>query len=357
MDKGLDIVMLRAFLACHAAAYSNPKFPLSLLARPGDGEAGVRWLRTRGLEPDWQAADRAGEWLAAPGHHLLWLGQSQYPERLAASAAPPMLLFVDGDPSSLAAPQIAVVGSRQASPQGADIAFDFAGKLATCGLVVTSGLARGIDGAAHRGALAAGGKTVAVLGSAVDHIYPRQHRGLAEEIRASGALVSEFPFGAVPLPANFPRRNRIISGLAVGTLVVEAALRSGSLSTALHALEQGRDVFAVPGSIHSPLTKGCHALIKQGAKLVEEVTDILEELSDVRVTRASAPEIAAAATDAAKKLADPRLLRACGWDPFTPDDIVSRSGLTVQEVSSMLLKLELAGIIQVQGTGSFLRIR
>ena len=362
MDKGLDIAMLRTLLACHAAAYGNPKFPLNVLAGSGhpetDVEDGLRWLKSRGLEPGWQAADRALEWLAEADHHLIIANQLGYPPLLAASAAPPVLLFVDGDPTCLSRPQIAVVGSRQASPQGLDIAYSFSRELATCGLEVTSGLARGIDGAAHRGALAGGGNTIAVLGCAIDHIYPRQHRRLAEQMRVAGALVSEFPFGAAPLPANFPRRNRIISGLTIGTLVVEAALRSGSLSTALHALEQGREVFAVPGSIHSPLTKGCHALIKQGAKLVEEVTDILEELPGLPLRSRTTP--LTAATDMANDHDEPgapRFLRACGWDSFTAEDIVSRSGLTVQEVSSMLLKLELAGIIQVQGTGSYLRIR
>ncbi len=354
--------MLRTFLACHAAAYGNPKLPLTALAGSGCPEAdldhGLRWLRSKGLEPGWEAADRALEWLAEAGHHLLIFEHSDYPPLLAASAAPPVLLFVDGDPTCLNRPQIAVVGSRQASPQGTDIAYGFARELAACGLVVTSGLARGIDGAAHRGALAGGGNTIAVLGCAIDHIYPRQHRGLAEQMRAAGALVSEFPFGVAPLPANFPRRNRIISGLAIGTLVVEAALRSGSLSTALHALEQGREVFAVPGSIHSPLTKGCHALIKQGAKLVEEVADILEELPGLPSRSNAMPAtVAAEIADDPGERGDPRFLHACGWDSFTIDDIVSRSGLTVQEVSSMLVKLELAGIIQVQGTGSYLRIR
>jgi DNA processing protein len=364
MDKGLDIVMLRTFLACHAAVYGNPKFRLdSLIGHDGipredQLESAPRWLRSRGLEPDWQAADRAIDWLAAAGHHLVILGQSGYPAGLTASAVPPLLLFVDGDSDVLNAPQIAIVGSRQASPHGLDIAHDFARVLAAHELVVTSGLARGIDGAAHRGALAAGGKTLAVLGSAIDHIYPRQHRGLADEVRGSGALVSEFPFGVAPLPANFPRRNRIISGLAVGTLVVEAAIRSGSLSTALHALEQGREVFAVPGSIRSPLSKGCHALIKQGAKLVEEVSDILEELPELQLgSPAPLASPATRSTGEQGELNNPRFLHACGWESFTADDIVSRSGLTVQEVSSMLLKLELAGIIQVQGTGSYLRIR
>ena len=361
MDKGLDIAMLRTFLACHAAAYGNPKFPLNALTGAGHAEAdvenGLRWLKARGLEPGWQAADRALEWLAEADHHLIVSEHSDYPALLAASAAPPVLLFVDGDPTCLSQPQIAVVGSRQASPQGTDIAYGFARELVACGLVVTSGLARGIDGAAHRGALAGGGNTIAVLGCAIDCIYPRQHRKLAEQMRVAGALVSEFPFGVAPLPANFPRRNRIISGLAIGTLVVEAALRSGSLSTASHALEQGREVFAVPGSIHSPLTKGCHALIKQGAKLVEEVTDILEELPGLPLRSRTVPPTDA--TEVAHELGEPgarRFLRACGWDSFTVDDIVSRSGLTVQEVSSMLLKLELAGVIQVQGTGSYLRI-
>ena len=347
--------MLHSFLACHAAAYGTPKFPFDTLSDPNRVDSALYWLKSRGIEPGWQAADRALEWLQAPNHHLRVLGQSNYPALLAASPAPPCVLFVDGDGCCLDMPQIAMVGSRQATPQGLTIAREFAERLAAHGVIVTSGLARGIDGAAHRGALAGGGKTVAVLGCAIDHIYPRQHRALAEEVRAAGALVSEFPFGVAPLPANFPRRNRIISGLAVGTLVVEAALRSGSLSTALHALEQGREVFAVPGSIHSPLTKGCHALIKQGAKLVDDVQDVFDELPALpRV-----PDVAAATTSPpdTRDLADPRFLRACGWDAFTADDIVLRSGLTVQEVSSMLLKLELAGIIQVQGTGSFLRIR
>ena len=362
MDKGLDIVMLRTFLACHAAACFHSKFPLETLAGPGDLEsraaAALYWLRARRIEPGWEAADKACEWLASPGHHLVVAGQTDYPSLLAASAAAPPLLFVDGDPGGLGLPQLALVGSRQATPQGADIAYELARHLAAQGLAITSGLARGIDGAAHRGALAGDGITFAVLGCAIDHIYPRQHRALAEEIRGAGALVSEFPFGTPPLPANFPRRNRIVSGLAVGTLVIEAALRSGSLSTASHALEQGREVFAVPGSIHNPLTKGCHALIKQGAKLVETVDDILEELRHLLPTSGSPPRAAATVeSPQAADLAEPRMLQACGWDTFTVDDIVFRSGLTVQDVSSMLLKLELAGIIQVQGTGSYLRIR
>jgi DNA processing protein len=362
MDKGLDITMLRAFLACHAAAYLNPKFAFSSSGGP-DGlnhaaEAGLRWLRARAIEPGWDAADRALEWLAAPEHHLVVYQQHGYPERLGASSAPPLLLFVNGDPKCLCEPQLAVVGSRQATPNGLDIARTFSQALAALGVVVTSGLARGIDGAAHRGALAAGGKTVAVLGCSIDHIYPRQHCNLATEIAKNGALVSEFPFGVAPWPANFPRRNRIISGLAAGTLVVEALLRSGSLSTAIHALEQGREVFAVPGSILSPLSKGPHSLIKQGAKLVEDIADIVDEIPEFH-SRLESNDRGVPTRDGATRAnpADHQFLRACGWDLFTADDIVARSTLTVQEVSSMLLKLELAGIIQVQGTGSYLRIR
>ena len=354
--------MLRAFLACHAAAYGNSKFVFDSLSSPEElnaaTETGLRWLRTQAVEPGWEAADRALEWLSAPDHHLILLHGRGYPSQLGASSAPPLLLFVDGDPKCLCEPQLAVVGSRQATPNGMDIARNFAQLLAALGVVVTSGLARGIDGAAHRGALAGSGKTIAVLGCAIDYIYPRQHRDLAAEITKSGALVSEFPFGVAPLPANFPRRNRIISGLAVGTLVVEAALRSGSLSTALHALEQGREVFAVPGSIQSPLSKGSHALIKQGAKLVEDIADIVDEIPEFKA-RLHARKAGISARDRSAQLGqvEQQFQRACGWDLFTADDVVLRSRLTVQEVSSMLLTLELAGIIQLQGTGSYLRIR
>lgn len=356
--------MLRRILALHAALYRAPRaLPEAVAAfeqslPPEHLDFILNAVAVRGAAPDWTAADQALDWLAAPGRGVLLLGSAGYPPLLRATAAPPVLLFIDGDPSALASPQVAVVGSRQATPRGRDIALEFARGLAVAGVTVTSGLARGIDGAAHRGALAGGGRTVAVLGCAIDRVYPRGHRALAEEIRGAGALVSEFPFGTAPLPAHFPRRNRIVSGLALGTLVVEAALRSGSLSTALHALEQGREVFAVPGSIQSPLSQGCHALIKQGAKLVESLADIVEEIPSLQTlgepaTRAGDAVEASRPSDARER----RLLLACGWDAFTSEDVVQRSGLTVQEVSSMLLKLELAGIIQVQGTGSYLRIR
>lgn len=354
--------MLRRMLALHAAFYRAPR------ALPGGGavfedlsperlDFALHASAASGTAPDWAAADQALAWLEAPGHAVLVVGRAGYPSLLRATAAPPALLFVDGDPAVLSHPQIAVVGSRQATPRGRDIALEFAQGLATMGVTVTSGLARGIDGAAHRGALAGGGRTVAVLGCAIDRVYPTAHRALAEEIRGAGALISEFPFGTAPLPAHFPRRNRIVSGLALGTLVIEAALRSGSLSTALHALEQGREVFAVPGSIQNPLSQGCHALIKQGAKLVESLADIVEELPELQALGGLAPREGDPAAPRPSDARERLLLAACGWDTFTTEEVVQRSGLTVQEVSSMLLRLELAGIIQVQGTGSYLRIR
>lgn len=365
MDKGLDIETRQTLLALHGAAYADARLQADVLAGDGDFptqvQLAMRRARRRGLLPRWDLAERALDWLTDPNHHLLIANAADYPPLLRAIAAPPLLLFVDGDANRLGDAQVAVVGSRNASPAGCDNAHNLATALAAHGATVTSGLARGIDGAAHRGALAAGGATIAVLGCAIDQIYPSQHRALAAEIRCSGALVSEFPFGAPPLPAHFPQRNRIISGLALGTVVVEAAIRSGSISTALHAAEQGREVFAVPGSIRSPLSKGCHALIKQGAKLVESIEDIVEELPrlSVNVRRLPAP----ASDDGRAVPAMPlspggaRLLAACGWDPFSADELVLRSGLTVQEVSSMLLTLELAGVVQAQATGSYLRIR
>lgn len=235
-------------------------------------------LRAQLRRPNWPLVEHDLRWLEMPRHHLLRLGQPDYPERLAVLPGAPPLLFVMGDPEVLHQPALAIVGSRNPSGNGRRTATDFAADLIRYGLVVTSGLAVGIDAAAHRGALAAGGLSVAVCGTGLDTVYPRSHARLAEELAAEGALISEWPPGTPALPAHFPRRNRIISGLTLGTLVVEAALRSGSLITARLAAEQGREVFAIPGSIDNPLARGCHALIRQGAKLVESAADILEEL-------------------------------------------------------------------------------
>jgi DNA processing protein len=237
--------------------------------------------------PDWVGVDRDLEWLARPGNHLLTLDDDRYPDLLRQIPDPPLALFVRGDPATLASPQIAIVGSRNPTEGGRRTARGFAVELAAAGLAVTSGLAVGIDAAAHEGALAARGVTLAVAGTGPDRLYPARHAALAERVVERGALVSELPVGTAPLPGHFPRRNRIVSGLAAGTLVVEASLKSGSLITARLAAEQGREVFAIPGSIHNPLARGCHRLIRQGAKLVETVGDVLEELGPLLGTGAS----------------------------------------------------------------------
>jgi DNA processing protein len=226
------------------------------------------------------AVDRLTRWLSeSPEHHLLSLDDPRYPGELLQMADPPLLLYVLGQLAVLQHPQrLAIVGSRNPTPQGEAHAREFAHALGAAGVCVVSGLALGVDGAAHTGALDAGAPTIAVVGTGLDRVYPKRHLALAHRIAAQGAIVSEYPLGSAPLAAHFPQRNRIISGLSQGTLVVEAALQSGSLITARLAAEQGREVFAIPGSIHAPQARGCHALIRQGAKLVESAQDILEDL-------------------------------------------------------------------------------
>lgn len=276
------------------------------------------------------------QWLQGAAHrHVLTLGHPAWPPLLLQTADPPLLLYLEGDPAWLSAPAVAVVGSRRPSAQGADNARTFAGQLGAQGWMVVSGLARGVDAAAHEGALDAGAATVAVLGCGPDIVYPASHKALAARIAARGALVSEFAPGTPPLPEHFPLRNRIIAGLTQGTLVVEAALRSGSLITARLANEAGRDVWAVPGSIHAAQSQGCHALIKQGAKLVESAQDIIDELR--------APGCAARAeAAAAEPLADP-VLQALGEDPVTLDALLARTGWATAALSAHLLELELLG--------------
>lgn len=228
--------------------------------------------------------DRAGveqdlAWVAQSGHHILRLDEPIYPQQLRHISNPPPVLFVSGDPKVLSDPQIAIVGSRRPTPGGRENAHLFAGQLSRAGLIVTSGLAIGIDGAGHEGALNAGGLTIAVAATGLDRVYPRQHHELAQRIALHGAIVSEFPTGVAPKPEHFPRRNRLISGLSLGVLIVEAARCSGSLITAGFAAEQGREVFAIPGSIHNPVARGCHHLIREGAKLVESAEDVLEEIA------------------------------------------------------------------------------
>jgi DNA processing protein len=268
---------------------------------------------------------------------VLCVGDDDYPPLLLQSADPPLMLYAQGRTPLLRQPCVAIVGSRNATAQGVDNARAFAAHLSRQGWAIVSGLAYGIDGAAHEGGLSAAGSTVAVVGTGLDRVYPARHRALAHRIAAEGVLISEFAPGTPPLAQNFPQRNRIIAGLARGTLVVEAALQSGSLITARQAAENGREVFAVPGSIHSPLSRGCHALIRQGAKLVESAEDILEELQGVATPAppAGVPEASAPATHA-----DP-VLQALGHDPMTLDVLCARTGWSAQELSARLLELEL----------------
>jgi DNA processing protein len=306
-------------------------------------------------EPDWTAIDADLAWAERDGNRILSLASPEYPARLREIPDPPPLLFVHGDAGCLDTLQLAIVGSRNPTPGGRDTARAFAEHLAGAGLTITSGLALGIDTACHEGALAAGGRTLAVMGTGLDRVYPARNRGLAHAIAAAGGvLVTEFPLGTPPQPENFPRRNRIISGLSLGTLVVEAALRSGSLTTARHAVEQGREVFAIPGSIHNPLTRGCHALIRQGAKLVETAQDILEELPYEAVDQSSdRPE--SGTESGALSVEHAQLLDYMGFDDISVDQLAARSGLTAAAVSSMLLILELEGRVISRAGGRYVR--
>ena len=306
-------------------------------------------------EPDWQAAEADLAWAREPGRRVLRIADPDYPAALREIPDPPPLLFVLGDVAALSSPQLAVVGSRNCSAGGRDSAFEFAEYLAGAGLTITSGLALGVDGAAHEGALAAGGITVAVTATGLDRVYPARHRALAHRIVERGAIISEFPPGTGVRAEHFPRRNRIISGLSLGVLVVEAGLQSGSLITARYALEQGREVFAIPGSIHNPLAKGCHRLIRQGAKLVERGQDVLEELSLPVPTQAPEP----AAAPAEPELDDDyqRVLAALDDAPAPLDLLLGRTGLTPAELSSILLVLELKGHVVAAAGGRYARTR
>jgi len=284
-----------------------------------------------------------------PQRHVLTLGDSAYPSALLQSADPPLLLYVNGDVSCLGARSLAIVGSRGATAQGLDNARAFAAALCRQGWTVVSGLAQGIDGAAHEGALSVAGAvgaatTIAVVGTGLDIVYPPRHRGLAQRIAESGAVVSEFAPGTPALPNNFPQRNRIIAGLSLGTLVVEAALKSGSLITARLASEAGREVFALPGSIHAPQAKGCHALIKQGAKLVESVEDILEELRSPPLPGLVPSRAPPRTTEQSEPAEQHRpLVLALGHDPMTLDALQARTGWPAQDLLAALMELELSG--------------
>ena len=302
--------------AAEALAREPPKFAALLAAT-------CAWLDTAGTA----------------SRDVIVLGDPRFPPLLLQTADPPLMLYAKGRFDLLGADSIAIVGSRNPTAQGVENARAFAAHLSRAGLAIVSGLALGIDGAAHEGALEGGGGTIAVVGTGLDRVYPARHRALAHRIAEAGLIVSEFAIGMPALAQNFPVRNRIIAGLARGTLVVEAALQSGSLITARLAAESGRDVYAIPGSIHSPQARGCHALIKQGVKLVDGAIDILEDCASVRPAGAGAPLGARNAADARR---DP-VLAALGFDPVGLDALVARTGMSAGELAARLLDLELAG--------------
>ena len=292
-------------------------------------------------------------WLTKDNNHLITLADPSYPKALLEISDPPPLLYAKGNLGLLNQPSIAIVGSRNASVQGEKNAEAFASDLCHQGLCVVSGLALGIDGAAHRGALKANGATIAVVGTGLDIVYPAKHRDLAHHIVERGLIISEFALGTPSKPQNFPKRNRIISGLSLGCLVVEANLQSGSQITARLAAEQGREVFAIPGSIHSPMSKGCHQLIKQGAKLVDCIQDILDEL-DIKKSEISQPD--SASINPEESLKNNILLNIMGFEPMQLENIVNLSGLTVSEVSSMLMLLELEGSVASLAGGKYQKL-
>lgn len=294
--------------------------------------------------------DKDVAWFSAATHHrIVPFTDSCYPALLKEIPDPPLLLYVDGDPGLLESAQLAIVGSRNPTAGGRALAFRFAASLARAGFTITSGLATGIDGRAHLGAMSVSGPTIAVMATGLDLVYPASHQGLARDIACTGVLVSEVPAGTRPTKWAFPRRNRIISGLSIGTLVVEATRRSGSLITARLAGEQGREVFAVPGSILSPQSQGCHALIRDGARLVQDESDIFSELGHFHDCSPPADQ---------NRPADESegILGAMGYDPVAIDTLVSRCGLTAATVSSMLLRLELRGVVKTVSGGHYIRV-
>ena len=340
----------------------------ALVERFGDAVSIIRQpvsrLRDAGLAddkadaiaaPDTSHIDSELDWLSAERHHIVSCEDAAYPELLLQISGSPLLLYVNGDPTHLQMPAIAIVGSRNPTQGGARNAFSFSEHLARAGFNIVSGLAEGIDTAAHRGALAADRPTVAFLGHGIDRVYPASNRDLAHEIAAEGALVSEYPLGTPPDKFHFPERNRLISGISFGTLVVEAARRSGSLITARLAAEQGREVFALPGSIHNPLARGCHELIRQGAKLVETAADIVNELAPLaghvlQNTMESTTKQELFESDNQEYV---ELKKHLSHDPISADELADHSGLTIEQVSSILLILELRGEIESLSGGRY----
>jgi DNA processing protein len=337
---GLGNESLRRLLQAFSSPDAILQAPTSELARyvkPSVAQAIADGIADATLDP-------VVAWLDDPLNHIVTLADADFPRSLLNITDPPLLLYVKGRLELLNVRSLAVVGSRNASAQGVRNAEEFARTTADWGLSIVSGMAHGIDAAAHRGGLQGKASSVAVVGTGLDKVYPAANRELAHQLAAEGAIVSEFPLGTPPLAANFPRRNRIISGLSAGCLVVEASLQSGSLITARMALEQGRDVFAVPGSIHSPQSKGCHQLIKQGAKLVESAQDVLEELGIPSPSGQQSGEI------------EHPLFAHLGFDPVDVESLAGRCNLTIGELSAILLQLELEGVVASLPGGLYQRI-
>ena len=305
----------------------------------------------QGAAPD--ELHRSLAWIAEPGHVLLAWDDPAYPSALLTIGDPPPVLHYAGKLELLNRPALAIVGSRNATPQGRENAQAFAAALSAAGLTIVSGLAQGIDAAAHRGGLGGAGNSVAVVGTGIDRIYPAANKALAHRLAEEGGLLSQFTLGTPPLPGNFPRRNRVISGLVRGVLVVEATPNSGSLITARFAAEQGREVFAIPGSIHSPFSKGCHRLIKEGAKLVETAQDVLEELGLAPAGTAIRPPTGTALAEGGDAA---RVLAALGHDPVDVDALAERTGLAASEIAVALVELELAGQVAPLPGGAFQRV-
>jgi len=330
------------------AAFGSPQAAIAATTAARDAVVGPARAAALAIAPDTLAAliDTTWAWLSdqstEEARDVVTLGDSRYPSALLDAPDPPVLLYVQGRIELLQAPSLAVVGSRSPTPQGADNARAFASHLSHSGLTVVSGMAMGVDAAAHAGGLEGAASTIAVVGTGLDRVYPKRHLNLAHRIARDGLIVSEYAFGTPPLAPNFPQRNRIIAGMACGTLVVEAAVQSGSLITARMANEAGRDVFAIPGSIHSPQSRGCHALIKQGAKLVETAQDILEELRWPTASSGAPQAPTLAADDSSPHTL---LLDAMGFDPVTLDALVARTSWNASTLNVALLGLELDGAV------------
>ncbi len=363
---------LRYWLALLHAPGVGPRTFAKLLQRVGDpallfaaSSAQLeQWGVSAALQsylraPDWSAVARDLAWADGQQRLIVSCRDARYPPLLLQIHDPPPLLYVHGNPEVLTLPQLAMVGSRNPTPQGRTTAYNFARDFANAGLAITSGMALGIDSASHHGCLAASGVTLAVTGTGLDRVYPASHRDLAHRIVEQGALLSEFPIGTPPRGPNFPRRNRMISGLSVGTLVIEATLRSGSLITARCAIEQGREVFAIPGSICSPQARGCHQLIREGAKLVEQVSDVMEELGSL-LGGLACPEAESTPQNGVERGSEldqqyQQLLLVMGYDSEPLEVLMARSGLGANVISSMLLRLELDGYVAILPGGRYCR--